>query len=156
MMRADRALDGVSVQRSTRESGSMLTARALELLVDADRALEHRVGLAALVADRLEHAGGERIELALDGRLGAELGVLQQCDEQQCDGRQRGADRLLVARTGVEDVSRQPGDDEADAEGEEERRAGEVGRALGDPIEQAAAFGLAPLDGVFEATSPPA
>jgi hypothetical protein len=42
----------------------------LELLVYADRLLEHRVGLLALVANGLEHACGQRIELALDGSLG--------------------------------------------------------------------------------------
>lgn len=41
-----------------------------ELLVYADGPLEHRVCLLTLVANGLEHAGGQRIELALDGGLG--------------------------------------------------------------------------------------
>lgn len=44
--------------------------RCLELLVYANCPLEHRVGLLALIANGLEHACGQRIELALDGGLG--------------------------------------------------------------------------------------
>jgi hypothetical protein len=45
--------------------------RFLKLLVYADCPLEHRVGLLALVANGLEHACSQRIELALNGGLGA-------------------------------------------------------------------------------------
>lgn len=45
--------------------------KRLQLLVDADSSLEHRVGVMALVADGLEHAGRQSVELALDGGLRA-------------------------------------------------------------------------------------
>lgn len=40
-----------------------------ELLVYANCPLEHRVSLLALIANGLQHACGQRIELALDGGL---------------------------------------------------------------------------------------
>lgn len=49
---------------------SRLAGSMLELLVYANCPLEHRVGLLALIANGLEHACSQRIELALDGGLG--------------------------------------------------------------------------------------
>jgi hypothetical protein len=57
-----------SLARSPTVSG--LAGSVLELLVYANCPLEHRVGLLTLVANGLEHACGQRIELALNGRLG--------------------------------------------------------------------------------------
>jgi hypothetical protein len=53
-----------------------------QLLVYADGPLEHGVSLLALIADGLKHPCSQRVELALDRGLGAELGILQQSDEQ--------------------------------------------------------------------------
>jgi hypothetical protein len=67
-------LDTNRVSQSSRKLQGTATrggVRALKLLIYADCPLEHRIGLLTLVANRLEHARCESIELALDSGLGA-------------------------------------------------------------------------------------
>jgi hypothetical protein len=49
---------------------------ASDFLVQANRALEHRVGVRALATYRLEHSGGKSVELALDRVFGSQFSVL--------------------------------------------------------------------------------
>lgn len=101
-----------------------------DLLVDADGAVKHRIGIAALVPDRLKHPRGQRIKFALNRVLRTQLRVLQQGDEQKRCGGERGSGGLLVGSAGADDVASKPGKHERYTEREERGRAREVGGTL--------------------------
>jgi len=108
-------------------------------LFHADGPLKHRVGvLSAFVSDRLEHPGGQRIELALNRMFSSQLGILQEGDEQERGRRERGSRCLLIRSAGPHDVAAQPGENEYHAEPEEDRRAREMRRTLRDLVKSAA------------------
>jgi hypothetical protein len=120
-----------------------------DLFVDTDGALEHRAGVVAFVSDCFEHPGGQRIELALNRVVSSQLGVLQQCDEQECGGGQRGSGCLLVGSAGTKGVPSEPREHEREAGREEGRRAREVRCALGEFVKAAATVCFTASDGML-------
>src|SRR5450755_1828499 len=120
------------------------------LFVDADGALEHRAGVVAFVPDCFEHPGGQRVELALNRVVSSQLGVLQQRDQQEGGGGERGSGCLLVGSAGTKRVPSEPGEHEREAEHEEGRRAREIRCPLGDFVKAATTVCFTASDGMLQ------
>lgn len=101
--------------------------------------------LVLLAGTLFEQCRGDRVEFALDGVVGAPFGVLEQRQQYQGHGGHGVAGHVLPADAQPGHVHTDECDNQQQTEPEERRRAGEVGRRLGEAREEAAAC-AAPLD----------